>query len=230
MPFELPTAQFDSLTAAIKGHLDSSVKHSGDSCDLFGTMGSLFDESVKAVTDAAEKAVSGISTIMGNIGEMITGIQSQLSTLIDKAIKKFNDLSAQAIVAINNAIQSVTDSVNSAITTMSTAVKGMMDGIASTMNGLKDTIAGLIGDISAAACKTVNDAVSALGGDASPSIANVKSFASTGALSPELGSIAKNAAQGALDTAKSATSGLGNIKDDISKAITPHLASIEGLL
>lgn len=230
MPFEMPTAQFDSLSAAIKGHLDTSVKHAGDSCDLFGTMGSLFDDTIKSAMETAEKAMSGILTIMGDIGKMVTDIQGKLSGLINKAITKFNELTADAIDAITSAIQSVTSAIGSAISTMQTAVKGMMDNISNTINGLKDTVAVIIKDISAAACKTVNSAISGLGGDASASIANVKSFADTGALTPDLGSIAKNAAKGALDTATSATEGLGNIKNNISSAITPHLASIEGLL
>ena len=79
MTFEIPSA-LTEISSAVKSSLDSMVSISGDACDLFGTMGSAFDDAAKAIARAAEHAVQQAMKVIGNISKRSEEHTSELQS------------------------------------------------------------------------------------------------------------------------------------------------------
>ena len=231
MTFAIPL-ELTTLASDIAGHLDSMLSHSGNACDLFGTMGATFDDAASAIAKAAEHAVHAVTKAVGDIAKSINTAITKLTKLIQDVADKIATLASNAIIALNNAISNaignLTTALSGALSNIGTAIKGVVDSIGAGLDDLKKKLASAIGSInlSGLSCKGVQGLATTLGAGVSAGVSAVGVFAkgiappSSAALTGSAGTV----------TAAASTSSFSDLGTSLSNTLSGVVSDIEAAL
>lgn len=173
-----PPVELNTLTASIKESTDTMVKHAGDGCDIFGTIGSSFNSAIKGIADAAEKATADMLKAIGKVAQFMKDIGDKISAAISKVMTKIKTLAKDAVAALASkvtaAIAAVKSAVNSAISAVGNVIKNAVTAIGNAFTALKKELAKALDSISIMGCNIMQDASASIGSGVSAELDNAK--------------------------------------------------------
>jgi hypothetical protein len=226
MTIEMPSSMTQTA-AAVRSASNEMAGISGDACKLFGTIGSLLDDTTKAIVRAAEAAMHAVTSAIGAISKAISDAMTAVGGLIQLALSKLSDLGLSAIEAINAAISAIGSVMSSALSAVNSALGSVKSAIADIFSKLGNLIKGIgVGTCPGSAAVATN-----LGPGAGSVLGDAAKFAETGnMISTDAGLEAKVSSESAKNTAESAADQLSTVSDSMNENLESSISSLRTLV
>ena len=185
MSFAFPQSIPDAI-ATSQSSFDAAIGDSGNTCDLFGSVGGFLDgidfggatraidDVLSDIGDVIADAIKAAGTVMAEINNAMNAV---LTPLLEAANDLFDNMNANTRTAVEQAISAF----NTAISTAMSVVNAVFEGLSSAFSALTNALVSGLKQLGAVNC-----------GVASKGIAQVPTGASS-----ELNLVNANLAQGA---------------------------------
>ena len=150
-------------STALTGSLNSAIETAGQSCDIFGTLSSLIEDTLSQALKNAEKSFQSFIGGLGGLASQINEGLSSIKDVYDNIVSKINQIGGSltgALASIGDSINDALGQINSAISGISDAISGALEGINQAIGGITGLLGDMVSVLAAAACTGLMSALS----------------------------------------------------------------------